>query len=181
MKVFIAYGWPEGEWHGRRLREALKNAGYTVTSSPKDADVIVTHSAGCYMLPSDVRARLIMLVGLPNWSRPLIKCTFAKIRLEHKNIEWLHKTLLHTFYAVSQPIRLYKVYRAFRKKYLPDFSSSKVLLIRNEQDTYMEEEASERLARKRGWLYQNLKGQHDDLWEDPQAYIEIINLALDRG
>lgn len=52
------------------------------------------------------------------------------------------------------------------------------MLVRNEQDTYMEKEASLRLAEEKNWQYQQVPGQHDDLWENPQVYIEIVNQEL---
>jgi hypothetical protein len=76
MKVFIAYGWPEGQWHGKQLRNDLIDCNYQITYSPEEADIIIAHSAGCYLLPNSLRAKLILLIGLPNWpNKPLIKCT----------------------------------------------------------------------------------------------------------
>jgi len=153
MTVFIAYGWPEGKLHGTLFRKALISANYQIAQTAEEADIIIAHSAGCYMIPSDVKAKLILLIGLPNSPKSLIKCTFYKIKLEQKNMQWFQKTLYHIFYAISQPIKLLSVYKSFKRKYVPVFTENKVLLIRNAQDTYMEKGLAESLAMRRGWQY----------------------------
>ncbi len=176
-KVYVAYGWPEGKWHSKQLSEALTKAGYKLSNLPEKADVIIAHSAGCYMLPPDIKAQLILLIGLPNWpNKLLIKCTIKKVALESKDKYWFQKTLFHVFYALTQPIRLYNVYRTYKRKTLP--KSNHVILVRNEQDTYMHDNVSQELAKQRKWSYKNLKGQHDDLWQNPHKYIEIIRIYI---
>ncbi len=136
MTVFIAYGWPEGRWHGKQFRKALQDSGYQISEKPEDADVIVAHSAGCYMLPAELKAKVILLIGLPNWpSKPLTKCTSEKVSLEQKDTYWFKKTFWYIVYAVLQPIRLYKVYKTYKRKYLPDFNQGHAVLVHNQQDT----------------------------------------------
>ena len=175
MKVYIAYGWPEGQWHGKNLRKALIEHGFQIASSIEDADIILAHSAGCYMIPDKVRAKLIVLVGLPNWpSRLTIVSTYEKLSLEAKNAGWFQKTFWHVVYALSQPIRLMKTYKAFRKKILPSGKPGKIVLVHNKLDTYMNDLVSNELAERREWNCINLDGQHDDLWQNPTPYLEII-------
>lgn len=179
MTVYIAYGWPEGKWHGKKLRRALNDFNYQVVKLPEEADIIIAHSTGCYMLPPKVKAKLILLIGLPNWpNRSHIKRTRSKVGLEAKDWQWLQKTFWHVIYALFQPVRLYNVYKAYKIRCVPMYESTQVILVRNEQDTYMEKGVSEKLAKERNWSYQNLKGQHDDVWEDPLVYTEIINKSL---
>ena len=179
MTVFIAYGWPEGSWHGKQFRKALMDYGYKATESSAEADIIIAHSAGCYMLPANTKAKLILLIGLPNWpNKLLMKCTFEKVSIERKNAYWFNKTFWHLVYGALQPIRLYNVYKTYRQKYLPDFKQSKVVLVHNQQDTYMQVENSQKLAKERKWLLINLNGQHDDMWQNTQPYIELVGRYL---
>lgn len=176
MNVYIAYGWPEGKWHGEQLRQALIIAGYQITDSVWEADVIIAHSAGCYLLPADVKAKLILMIGLPNWpSKPLIKCTFDKVSMERKDRQWLMKTFWHIIYALSEPTRFYQVFRTNKRKFLPNYSSKQIILIHNHQDTYMYEASSRELSEQRGWQFRNFSGQHDDLWQNPSPYIHLID------
>lgn len=175
MRVYIAYGWPEGKWHGKHFRESLRKAGYQNTNSLKQADIIVAHSAGCYMLPDSLTAKLILLIGIPNWpGRSLFKCTSEKVILEKKNLYWFQKTLFHILYGVSQPRRLFNAYRNHRKKYILANNAIRVLAIRNKHDTYMDASTNRKLSVERGWVYKDLEGQHDDLWQNPQPYLDLI-------
>ena len=175
MKIYVAFGWPEGEWHGKQFKEKLEKAGYQITNTPNQADIIVAHSAGCYMLPDSLTAKLILLIGTPNWpGKPLIKCTLEKVTLEKKNTYWYKKTLFHVIYGICQPRRLLNVYLSYRKKHIPLIKKAKVVAVHNRQDTYMEDATNRKLARERGWSYIDLEGQHDDLWQNHQPYLDLI-------
>jgi len=174
VKVYIAYGWLEGTWQGKKLRSHLVDAGHTVTSSMQEADVIIAHSAGCYMLTTTANTKLTLLIGLPNWPRTLIKCTFEKVRIEHKDCYWFKKTFWNLIYAIFQPVRLVSVYRSFNKKTLPNFKNCEVILIHNKLDTYMDEGVSTDLAKQHNWQYKNVSGEHDDLWQNTDFYINFI-------
>ncbi len=179
MTVYIAYGWPEGNKHSKQFRKILKDSGYQISNHSKEADIIVAHSAGCYMLPADLKAKVILLIGLPNWpNKPLIRCTNEKVRQEIKDSYWFKKTFWHLIYAVSQPIRPLIVYKNYKRKYLPEFKNSQVILIHNRFDTFMQKEASNQLAQKRNWPLKQLDGQHDDLWQNTQSYLAIIKDIL---
>lgn len=173
MKIFIAYGWPEGKWHSKYLETALKGEGYKITNSQEDADVIIAHSAGCYMLHPGSRTKLILLIGLPNWpNRAVYRSTMQKVSLETKDKYWLTKTLFHILYALRLTSTL-KTWQAFHRKLLPQ-TKSRVVLVRNLHDTYMNDAVTKKLAKDKGWAYENLEGQHDDLWQNPLPYTSII-------
>ncbi|HEX5394824.1 MAG TPA: hypothetical protein VFW52_00485 [Candidatus Saccharimonadales bacterium] len=177
MKVHIEYGWPEGRWHGKLLTKALSDSGYEVAASANSADAIIAHSAGCYMMPPDNKAKAVLLIGLPNWpDRPVYKCTLQKIKLETKNKYWFTKTLFHIFYALSLPTT-FRTWRAFQRKQI-NVGKAEVILIRNELDTYMEDRVSQSLANYRQWDYIKIPGQHDDIWENPQPYLEVLTKSV---
>src|SRR5688572_18120710 len=99
MKVAIIYGWAEGHWHGHRLRKELKAAGLEYSHDPANADVIIAHSGGCYMLPDNSQANLVMLVGFPYYAGPHpIKFLPKKIKDEFKDLWWLRKTVYNILY-----------------------------------------------------------------------------------
>jgi hypothetical protein len=179
MKVYIAYGWPEGPWQSRKLTTALQKSNYQVTKSLEEADIILSHSAGCYILPSKVSAKLILLIGIPNWpNRIVFKCAMEKVRLEPKDSKLLYKTVRHVLYGLFRPIRLYTLVKTYRRQALPEFKGSQVVVVHNQLDTFMNETVSRKLANQNKWLYKNLNGQHDDLWDNPSPYVEIIEEQL---
>jgi hypothetical protein len=58
-------GWSEGPWHSKLLEEKLAKEGIYKEQSPGSADIIFCHSTGCYLVPQEARAKLIVLVGVP--------------------------------------------------------------------------------------------------------------------
>ena len=174
MKVYIEYGWPEGKWHAKLLAESLITAGFEVVDEPAEADVIIAHSGGCYMLPSDITPKLVLHIGLPNWPGRIVPTsTLLKWNMETKNFYWFKKLFYQGVYFFN-PITTYKSWRAWTKKILFNYPSAKTILIRNNKDTYMHDETSRALATKREWQYIESPGMHDDLWENPEQYVELI-------
>jgi hypothetical protein len=170
------YGWSEGSWHGKRLRRALIEASYEITTNPETADVIIAHSGGCFMLPRKTTAKLVILVGLPYWpDKHPLQGTREKIKLESKDFWWYKKSLFNAYYLISKPVYSIKMNKERKKLTLPKYQEATVLLLRNEHDTYMHSGKSQLLAEEKNWKFKQLKGQHDDLWLNPAFYIACIN------
>ena len=180
MNVAIIYGWSEGSWQGKRLRTELHKHGFHITKSVKQADVIIAHSGGCYLLAEESRARLILLVGLPyHPTKHPVRSLQSKIRRELKDSWWFRKTFFNTYYLFSKPRRWYRIWRARKQSVLPEASEEvPIIAIRNEQDDFMHATSSADLANKKGWKLQSLSGHHDDLWINPAPYVQIIKKAL---
>lgn len=173
MNVYIIYGWPEGSWHGRKLRLALKNAGYHITSSPKNADIIIAHSGGCFLIPNDVQAKVVLMIDLPYWpNKSLLSSTMEKIRIETKNLWWYQKMLFDIYYLFTRPVYWMKMSQNWKNPSFP--KNTKIILVRNDEDTYLSPTESQKLASENGWEIKVTSGQHDDLWENPSRYIELI-------
>lgn len=180
MKVYIEYGWPEGKWHSRRLERILQDSGNVVVSTPQEADVVIAHSAGCYMIPKESKAKIVLLIGLPSWPNKAIHLsTLQKIRLEAKNGHWIAKTFFHCMYALRIPTTA-RTWRAFRNKSINVSKNAKVVLIHNKLDTYMEAAVCRQIAKDKNWEYLEAPGQHDDIWDNPDFYIRIASQELGR-
>ncbi len=131
------------------------------------------------MLPDKVPAKLILFIGIPNWpgKHPVIG-TRDKIRLEAKNWWWYKKTFYNSVYLFSKPIHWHKMNNNWKAGKLPKNQDSSVLLLRNDDDTYMHNAQSQKLSKEKGWKYLQIPGQHDDLWANPKPYVEIIKQHL---
>lgn len=66
-KVCIIYGFCEGPRLAGRFLHALAEAGHTSVSDPYAADVVIGHSGGCYLVPTDLPARQVIFIGLTHW------------------------------------------------------------------------------------------------------------------
>jgi hypothetical protein len=175
MKVAIIYGWAEGSWQGKRMRKLLRSQGYHITKNAKEADVIIAHSGGCYMLPEQSRAQQVILIGLPYWpdKHPLISLR-EKLRQELKDTWWYKKTLFNTYYLLSRPRRWVRMSRAFKQRVVPAYESCSIYLVRNEQDSFLHPQKVVEVADAHEWQLKLVDGLHDDLWLNPERYIELI-------
>ena len=64
-KVGIVYGWAEGPWEAKQFIQQVKISGYEVTQDLVSADILIAHSLGCFLIPANSRAKLILLIGMP--------------------------------------------------------------------------------------------------------------------
>ena len=180
--VAIVAGWAEGYWQTKKFRSALERTGYQVTQDPSAADVIIGHSLGCYLIPKEVNAKSIVLIGLPYWpGRSILTSLRLKLKSEirsHRKDEslgwWLNKMLHNGWYIISRPS---KTYHGFTKQIpddLPDGSGNKVLLVRPTYDTFCHPEVMSTLGEAKNYKYFEIPGAHDDCWLKPKPYIDLL-------
>ena len=171
----IFYAWAEGPWHGRALAAALEQAGFA-EAPLQEATIVIAHSVGCYLLsPADVN-KIVVLIGPPYWpGKSIVRRGLQKIwqdfRLHQTALpHWLQKTMWNIVYVVSKPSMTVKAWRAVHH---PDPLSTlppHAMTIRNEADSFCTPE----LARLIKHRVVSLPGQHDDCWEHPAAYVELV-------
>lgn len=176
MKVGISYGFAEGPAQAKKLIRLLKENGFNTTKRLERADIIIAHSGGCYLLPEKGKAEVVMLVGFPFWTDKNPRKGLAeKLAQEIKDLSWLRKTFFNTIYFFAWPQRWYHMYKAWQKVTLPQTSNyGSIISVRNEHDPFMHPIESEALATERGWKLHKLSGGHDDLWTNPQPYVDIL-------
>lgn len=180
MKVYISYGWSEGQRQGKALRRALHAAGYVVTKDAEIADVIIAHSGGCYMLPPQTKARLILMVGLPYWpDKHPVRSLQEKLRNEVRDMWWYKNTVFNMYYLFTRPARWIRMYRSWKRQMILNANNSlPVILVRNERDYFTHPTDVMDLADAKSWQLQTLPGHHDDLWVNPEPYVHIIATKL---
>lgn len=182
--VAIVPGWAEGSWQSRKLAQELAAAGFKVTDKIEQADIIIAHSLGCYMLPRDIKNKTILLIGLPFWpNRSTIYSLMAKLRNElkyhrkNKNFGWWLNKLSHNcWYLINNPMLRYIGY-GFSKlssTSLPDGTRNKVLLVRPADDTFCHPDVQKLLPIAEDYNFKQLAGAHDDCWFKPQPYIDLL-------
>ncbi len=182
-KIAILYGWAEGAGHAKHLRTSLRAHGFHITRKPEEADIIIAHSGGIFLLPSNMRAELVMLIGVPYWpgKRP-IKSLLDKIRFELKNRSnsryLIRKILFNCIYIASKPIHHYRIWISWKKKRYPSSSEASFLAVRNKHDVFTNHKDVLNLASDNNWNVVSLYGQHDDLWLNPENYIRLIKSKL---
>ena len=179
MKVAIIYGWAEGHLHGKRLRAALHRSGFEIANTPQEADIIISHSGGCYLVPPESKARLILLIGLPLWTgKDAVTSTKEKLKTEPKGLWWLQKSLFNVYYLITRPSGTFIMKKAVEDQTLPKLAQANLLLVRNEKDPYMHPAETQTLANEKGWSYVSMNSHHDDLWVRPEPYVELIKARV---
>lgn len=186
-KVALLYGIGEGDYQGRAFVAALQKAGFKVTRDENAADILVTHSAGCWFLPLDYKSKKIVCIGPPYWpGRPLALNTLRKVLIDFWDmardgavLAWLNKTAMNLAYIVRYiilkiftgryKIRQHRFYRALGLR--------QMYIIRNRHDAFLTPDAEVVIMKNLGKRVHihHLPGQHDSCWRDPAPYVQFIS------
>jgi hypothetical protein len=181
-KVAFIPGWSEASWHSKILEKKLAQAGIAKNQHLQNADIIFCHSTGCYLVPKNAEAKLIVLVGVPYWpNRSLVYSGIIKVFEDFKNTKrdmgiswWLNKSLHNFLYMVKYPRDTLMVATKHRVENLPDGRKYKVLLIRNRDDRFCHPKINKILDKANNYKFIELPAGHDDCWTGKQAYTDII-------
>ncbi len=184
ISVAIIHGFAEGPAISKKLRQALREHGYGIARDYRSADVIIAHSGGYLLLPTDLHDKIVILsapaVGERNGSLP--ETMFQKIRLdiraarqEHRTGQWLHKSFWNGMYIAGKPITVYRMLRGARKLpgQLPAFQARQVMVMSHKGDPWSERIALEQIN-KHSYSFVSHTGVHDDIWINPERYITVI-------
>ena len=177
----VIYGWAEGEWQSRRFSKQASLSGFSLTDDIEMADILLAHSSGCYQVPREITANLILLIGIPYWPhRSLATGIFLKLLGElsyHRRSKgfdwWLNKTIHNVWYIITRPKASYNVITKHTFKNLPSANKRRVVLVRPSNDTLMHPNL-EYLIRRKGYEFIEVQGAHDDCWIEPKPYIDLI-------
>lgn len=178
--ICIVYGFAEGPAVGRALRAALTDAGFSVIKDPAQADIIIAHSGGCFVLPAKHQAKLVVIIGLTHWpKKPLIVGTAQKVWQDFQAHRqngllktWLRKSGWNLVYAGNMRRNL-QMLRGQRRGAAWQTSAARLVLVRNKEDTFCTPDLHN-LPFKTKPIVVELIGQHDDCWLHPAPYVAIV-------
>lgn len=180
--VAIIYGFAEGSYHGRALRKTLQQAGFTPTKDLRQADIIIAHSAGCYLVPDNTQAKAVLHIGYTYWpGRSLPNSLQALLALEYRRfglVRWFCRCIVNDFYMLKfwQTIRMYRGWHN-PGEYLDRQHAVRQIFIRNRDDTYCNAEALlERAGRKHTYI--SLPGTHNHIWDHPEPYVDLLQSVV---
>jgi len=185
QKVKICYGVFSGERNGRRLRKALRSAGYAITKHTEEADIIIAHSAGCFWLPEAPSRQKLLLIDPVYWPGKTIK-----ERIRHKartNFRfrtygyatryWLAKNLWGVYYAVRDAARTTRIRQHAEQYDLEQIiRGHRALLVRNNDDAWLTPELGKLQKINPHLIIKHLPGEHDDWYFNPQPYVDLLQL-----
>jgi hypothetical protein len=172
----ICYGFLESGPHGRRLRRRLGEQGYK-KAGPAAADIIIAHSAGCWLIPKSAKPRLVIYAGMPlqmaNPRRAWLQANLASLR--RGNIKRNLKTRAkNTASIVRHPLRNLDIFRHPKIGRPAVFPDAQTVFIANRYDPWPRTDLLDEFAATQPWSFISLPGGHDDVWEHSDRYAAII-------
>jgi len=177
-RVAILYGFSEGPWYGRQMRAVLKNHGFDTTKDVRTADIIIAHSAACYLIPTDTQAKLILHVGYTYWpGRSLLNSLNATLRHEYREqgfAKWLLRCIIHDLHMLNaaQTARMIPGWRNPLRA-LDKLAATRHVFVRNRHDSYCEPAALLQ-ATNQTHTYLSMPGSHNHLWDNPETYVNLL-------
>lgn len=179
----IIPGFSEGRWHMRQLVEELEAAGFEQTPLANDADIVITHSGGCYLLPTKTRDQIIVLIGPAYWpGKPLVLGLVQKLRGDFNNFSkqgkvsyWLKKNFWNFLYIWRDLLRAGTMsLRVWRHNFNEVLTENPIVIIRNQNDSWCSPNIGDYLDKSKKYSFHSLPGEHDDCWYNPTPYVQII-------
>jgi len=182
--VAVLYGACEGRRNSKRFRTALAQAGFTLATDAKSADILIAHSGGIFYLPKEHQAKLTLLIGpvLP-LKKPLAKIAFRKLAVDvtrsyrQRQLGRLFGNyLLNAGYLVAQPHRIAYMWKQAKKQggRLPIMQSDKASIIMFRDDPWSKGITGYELHLQHHYTFMHFDRLHDDIWINPKDYVAVI-------
>lgn len=178
----ISYGFMEGHLHGRGLTKGLAKRGFH-SSDLDQADIIIAHSAGCGLIPADSKPSLVVYIGMPlHMAKP--KRQWAGVTLTSltkgnplKDLVTRAKNSYHGVINIRRNIRIMQNPQLGEPALFP---GAKAVFIANRYDAWPRGPGLERFVDQKPWAFISLPGTHEDIWENPEKYVDIIEVYAKR-
>jgi hypothetical protein len=172
----ISYGFVGGPAMSREFRTLLQSAG--LQPAPlNQADIIIAHSAGCWLIPPDIRPHLVIYISLPlattRWRQTWFHATSASF-MRGRKLHNLNIRLKNIYYAILQPRRNFNVFRHIKTLQPVIFPGAQTVVIANRYDPWPQAPILADFIANKPWAFLSLAGTHDNLWEEPDIYAAII-------
>lgn len=160
----------------KKMRAHAREKGYSITKNMELADALIAHSGGCFLLPSEGKAKQVLLIDPPFWpGRHPLRGLIPKIRREQKNFEWMIRSLYDFGYFMLKIPHWFRMDRAIRRGEIKHPHDARVVLVRNKEDDFTHPTEVIDYAIRRCWTLCSMVGQHDDLWIGPAKYLDLLD------
>jgi hypothetical protein len=176
LSYAICYGFASGPKNGAALQKALEAAGYKLVPIDK-ADIVIAHSAGCWLLPRDIHPRLVMYVGMPLQQTTPGK-TWFEANTKHNTLsrrQLARSRAIHSYYLVREPRRNVRLIKDAKRLQPSIIENTPTIFIANHHDPWPHAPILETYLETYPWDFISLPGTHNDIWTHPDAYVDIID------
>lgn len=178
---YIITGWAEGRWHSRRFGQELEKRGLVKAPSAAKADIIIGHSAGCYMLPSKIKAETVVLINPPYWpGKSMVVRIFnnsivgAPAQIRNWGLWWfVRKRFWNGASTILRPLRIIKIWRSLQTM-LVGLHDSHIVIVRSSLDVFCSPDVHLLSRDYKNVSIREMKGLHEDCWHNPAPYIDLL-------
>ena len=179
----ISYGFLGGPSHSRTFRKNLRKLGYTPATAAGQADIVIAHSAGCWLVPPNSSAKLLIYIGMP-LAQAFPHETFKAARRENIKAFIRHFHVwrgvvigfFSCYYALVQPLRNRDIVRGTKKaRHATELPDAQSVFIANSNDPWLYSKKLHAYLKTRDWAFIGLPGSHNDIWEHSERYAAIID------
>jgi hypothetical protein len=178
LSFAFSFGLVGGSLHARKFKRLMRQAGYIYCSSPSEADIVIAHSAGCWLLPAEARPKLLLYVGMPlNQEQPFQTMQAAK----HATIQTVRRwrrakiRLKNTYYMTTQLRRNLAIRRMAKTAQPTILPTCQTVFIANRLDPWLKTAGLQIYVDEQDWAFINLPGAHGHIWVYPEQYIKLID------
>lgn len=166
-----------GVAHTRGLIRLLTKAGYRSAATLEQADIVIAHSAGCWLIPPNVKPKLVVYIGMPLAQTNPWKSWFAANANQFRGgaLYDLAVLLKDVYYALLQPKRNLQIIRMAKHAESIIIPGAHAIFIANQHDPWPRGSALQTYVDTKSWAFISLPGSHDDIWQHPARYATIID------
>lgn len=182
-KVALQYGVLTGQKVIRPLLRALENASFSIVQEPKEADIIIGHSGGCFWLPQAPTSQRLVLINPPYWPGRSVKSRivsrtaryFTFWKYGYSVRAWLWRSWWGIYYGLTELPR-HRILGRESPNYQLEamISNHQALIIRNTHDDWLTPQYAELLKEHPGLRFFEVPGDHDNCWINPEPYVTAI-------
>jgi hypothetical protein len=177
-------GFAEGSWHTNLLQRPLLRKGYAAAPDARSADIIVTHSGGCFYLSEVREDAIIICIDPPYWpgrsvvvrSANKLAGDFITAARRGKLGFWARKHLWNCIYIGANLLRVFQMaHFASRKDFHQALRDRQVSIIRNDDDAWFSPDAEQTLPPNKRLKVYSIPGQHEDCWVYTEEHAALID------
>ncbi|HVX56125.1 MAG TPA: hypothetical protein VHA37_00175 [Candidatus Saccharimonadales bacterium] len=163
--------------HSHVLRKLLDGEHLQATEDTEQADIIITHSAGCWLVPKTAAARLVIWIGVPlaeNQGRAYRQANLQIYR--HAGTRRLVPLFAgNLYYALRYFRRSLAIIRMAKHAEPIILPKAAYVFIANRYDPWPRSRRLDTFLKTKDWAFISLSGSHDDVWHHPERYAAIID------
>lgn len=181
--IAVLEGWAGGPRLSRNFTTYAHGRGLILSKKPTQADYIVAHSTGCYMLPRQLKAKRIMLIDPPYWPGESIvgrwinmnKGELRVLLQQHGYWRFFRNKFWEIYYIFAKPSYSWSVFRnQSHLDFIDKLAGKKVVLVRNQADEFCSPDIKQALAGHKNFTYVEVPGYHGDYYLNPEPYIDLL-------